>query len=108
MASGVRSAPKELVASVRDLGSSAAGSGDPEKEAVVVNGIEVESLPFAVAADGTQDPSRRVLTEEKGYQHLGFAFAERRKWLVLTSIFVRLHTHPHSRQGTCSVKFTDW
>ncbi|KAK0279322.1 hypothetical protein LTS00_013427 [Friedmanniomyces endolithicus] len=88
MASGVRSAPKELLASVRDLGS-AAGSGDPEKEAVVVNGIEVESLPFATAADGTQDPSRRVLTEEKGYKHLGFAFSERRKWLVLTSIFVR-------------------
>ncbi len=104
MASGVRSAPKELVASVRDLGS-AAGSGDPEKEAVVVNGIEVESLPFATSADGTQDPSRRVLTEEKGYKHLGFAFSERRKWLVLTSIFVRLHTH--SRRSTCQVTFAD-
>ena len=44
------------------------------------------SGPVPSVMDG--DDNKPVLTEEAGYEHLGFAWPTTRKWLILTSIFI--------------------
>ncbi|KAK4554671.1 hypothetical protein LTR86_008173 [Recurvomyces mirabilis] len=50
---------------------------------IISKEIEVEKLELA--SDGS---GRRILTEDAAYGHLGFAFPEWKKWLILTSIFI--------------------
>lgn len=44
----------------------------------------------SVAPLGTLDPvtGKRILTEESGYEYLGFVWSTQKKWLILTSIFI--------------------
>lgn len=72
------------------LGSSSSNDAEEKEEEVVdVRGLDINSLRFVTGPDGNPDGTGgRLLTEEKGYMHLGFAFPEWKKWLVLTSIFI--------------------
>ena len=53
-----------------------------EAAAAAYNGSALSVL------DGERTDNKPVLTEEAGYEHLGFAWTTTKKWLILTSVFI--------------------
>ncbi|KAK3109531.1 hypothetical protein LTR53_017130 [Teratosphaeriaceae sp. CCFEE 6253] len=62
----------------------------PAKPVHMVDGIDILDLPSATfpAGSARAGQTARVLTEEAAYGQLGFSFSDKKKWMILTSVFI--------------------
>ncbi|KAK4542960.1 hypothetical protein LTR36_005958 [Oleoguttula mirabilis] len=80
----------KLTGSKSNTSSSSRRSRAPGRNTTSTTGRPVTEKDAAVEPLGVLCPvtGKRILTEEAGYEYLGFVWSPRKKWLILTSIFI--------------------